>query len=262
MKFQCFVLNFEHDEEVKTMLSWLKPGYFNCVGRDGSRVCETVITREGGLSAGGQTIEDPLRLEGDGEITVSEFAYSQTGSDDHSLMTHFTHEQSGDRDQIKLDDFVEKAFDPSRQKVWDFDRTTTTFHRYLRGEITYHHDSAVFRKDQHALLVSSLGQQVNGESGEADRWLNAPGLVNQEYLNGDSFTWDTVNKRTQYLKPGIYHIDFQHNFYDIRTSGETYVKITVNGTKNTDYVLRHFKPLGGHYSQTNSGKNFTYNAGG
>jgi hypothetical protein len=56
------------------------------------------------------------------------------------------------------------------------------------GEITYHHDAAIFRKDQHKLVVSSKGQQVNDPGGNANKWINAPGLVNQETLVGDSFT--------------------------------------------------------------------------
>jgi hypothetical protein len=109
------------------------------------------------------------------------------------------------------------------------------------GEITYHHDSAVFRKDQSKLVVSSLGQQVDDPGGNANQWIAAPGLVNIEEndpAEPKSILWTAATKRAA-LQIGIYKVEFKHNFYDISTNGETYVRININGTENTDYVKQH-----------------------
>jgi hypothetical protein len=52
------------------------------------------------------------------------------------------------------------------------------------GEITYHHDAAVFRKDQNRFVISSLGQKIDDPGGNANTWIPAPGLVNKEVING------------------------------------------------------------------------------
>ena len=262
-KYDCHVLEFSsefYDANIWDLVDW---GTATTLNNSTSFTLE----REGGLHELTDDFDETKRLEGSGYAFLKTW-YAPNGKQPTSLdpkaIAVFSHEQRGDRDYLDLGDFTRYRIDPRFKQIRSHDGSTEDLHTYLREEITYHHDSAVFRKDQSNLVVSSLGQQVNDPGGNANKWIPAPGLVNIEEndpANPKSILWTALTKRAA-LQQGIYKIEFTHNFYDISTNGETYVRINVNGTENTDYVKQHWDGQGGTYSQANSGKNFTYSASG